>query len=121
MLRSYFSAREYAFEDGRLGEDRSVAAPFQRQAESVTYTADGSALMFGSEGVRSDVVRVETEGGSGGSGGGREQGKPSGSGSAGDEAGGEEGDGKGGAGLGAAIVVGVAVLWFALRRKRGQG
>ncbi|MFD5640522.1 WD40 repeat domain-containing protein, partial [Streptomyces anulatus] len=121
VLRSYFSAREYAFEDGRLGEDRSVAAPFQRQAESVTYTADGSALMFGSEGARSDVVRVETEGGSGGSGGGREQGKPSGSGSAGDEAGGEEGDGKGGAGLGAAIVVGVAVLWFALRRKRGQG
>ncbi|MER6022209.1 WD40 repeat domain-containing protein [Streptomyces anulatus] len=124
VLRSYFSAREYAFEDGRLGEDRSVAAPFQRQAESVTYTADGSALMFGSEGARSDVVRVETEGG-GGSGGGREQGKPSGSGSAGDEAGGEaggeEGDGKGGTGLGAAIVVGVAVLWFALRRKRGQG
>lgn len=78
VLRSYFSAREYAFEDGRLGEDRSVAAPFQRQAESVTYTADGSALMFGSEGARSDVVRVETEGGGGGSGGGQEQGSPRG-------------------------------------------
>ncbi len=49
-LRSYFSARVYAFENGRLGESRAVAAPFQRQAESVTYTADGSALMFGSEG-----------------------------------------------------------------------
>ncbi len=126
VLRSYFSAREYAFENGRLGEDRSVAAPFQRQAESVTYTADGSALMFGSEGAGSDVVRVEVEGG--GSGGGQEQGKPSGSGGAGGEAGdqgggggGEEGDGKGGAGLGAAIVVGVGVLWFALRRKRVQG
>lgn len=121
VLRSYFSAREYAFENGRLGEDRSVAAPFQRQAESVTYTADGSALMFGSEGAQSDVVRVEVEGG--GSGGGQEQGKPSGSvgGEAGDQGGGEEGDGKGGAGLGAAIVVGVGVLWFALRRKRGQG
>ncbi|MFJ9922144.1 WD40 repeat domain-containing protein [Streptomyces rubiginosohelvolus] len=121
VLRSYFSAREYAFENGRLGEDRSVAAPFQRQAESVTYTADGSALMFGSEGAQSDVVRVEVEGG--GSGGGQEQGKPSGSagGEAGDQGGGEEGDGKGGAGLGAAIVVGAGVLWFALRRKRGQG
>lgn len=77
MLRSYFSAREYAFEDGRLGEDTSVAAPFQRQAESVTYTADGSALMFGSEGARSEVVRVETEGGKGsgsGSGGGSGEG-----------------------------------------------
>lgn len=123
VLRSYFSAREYAFENGRLGEDRSVAAPFQRQAESVTYTADGSALMFGSEGTRSGVVRVETEGGGGGSGGGQDRGKPSGSGSAGDETGGREGDGdgEGGAGLGAAIVVGVAVLWFALRRKRGRG
>ncbi|MDX3610212.1 WD40 repeat domain-containing protein, partial [Streptomyces sp. FL06-04B] len=50
---------------------------------------------------------------------------PSGSvglgGEAGDRGGGEEGDGKGGAGLGAAIVVGAGVLWFALRRKRGQG
>lgn len=50
VLRSYFSARVYGFEGGRLGESRAVAAPFQRQAESVTYTADGSALMFGSEG-----------------------------------------------------------------------
>ncbi|WP_098897103.1 hypothetical protein [Streptomyces sp. st77] len=127
VLRSYFSAREYAFENGRLGEDRSVAAPFQRQAESVTYTADGSALMFGSEGARSDVVRVEVAGG--GSGGDQDRGKPSGSGGAGGEAGdqgdggGEDGGGedggKGGAGLGAAIVVGAGVLWFALRRKRG--
>ncbi|SBU97454.1 hypothetical protein YW5DRAFT_05519 [Streptomyces sp. Ncost-T6T-1] len=125
VLRSYFSAREYAFENGRLGEDRSVAAPFQRQAESVTYTADGSALMFGSEGARSDVVRVEVAGG--GSGGDQDRGKPSGSGGAGGEAGdqgggggdGGEDGGKGGAGLGAAIVVGAGVLWFALRRKRG--
>ncbi|MFD7745571.1 WD40 repeat domain-containing protein [Streptomyces sp. NPDC059698] len=124
VLRSYFSAREYAFEDGRLGEDRSVAAPFQRQAESVTYTADGSALMFGSEGERSEVVRVEVEGGGPG-GGGREQGKPSGSGGAAGEAGEDEGDGagegKGSAGLGAAVVVGAGVLWFALRGKRKRG
>ncbi len=128
VLRSYFSAREYAFENGRLGEDRSVAAPFQRQAESVTYTADGSALMFGSEGERSDVVRVEVEGGGSG-GGGRGQGKPSGAGGGAGEAGDGEGDGAGGgegkgsAGIGAAIVVGAGVLWFALRgrRKRGVG
>ncbi|MGW6712712.1 WD40 repeat domain-containing protein [Streptomyces globisporus] len=122
VLRSYFSAREYAFENGRLGEDRSVAAPFQRQAESVTYTADGSALMFGSEGAGSEVVRVEVEGG--GSGSGQEQEKPAGGagGEAGEQGGGGgEGDGRGGAGLGAAIVVGAGVLWFALRRKRGQG
>ncbi|MFE3368183.1 WD40 repeat domain-containing protein [Streptomyces sp. NPDC059173] len=122
VLRSYFSAREYAFEDGRLGEDRPVAAPFQRQAESVTYTADGAALMFGSEGARSGVVRVEVEGGGSGD-GGREQGKSSGSagGEAGDQGGGEADEGRGGVGLGAAIVVGAGVLWLALRRKRGQG
>ncbi|MFD8585283.1 WD40 repeat domain-containing protein [Streptomyces californicus] len=124
VLRSYFSAREYAFENGRLGEDRSVAAPFQRQAESVTYTADGSALMFGSEGERSDVVRVEVEGGGSG-GGGREQGKPSGAGGAageaGDGEGGGDGEGKGSAGIGAAVVVGAGVLWFALRGRRKRG
>ncbi|MEW2066344.1 WD40 repeat domain-containing protein [Streptomyces sp. NPDC007346] len=126
VLRSYFSARVYDFEDGRLGESRSIAAPFQRQAESVTYTADGSALMFGSEGVRSGVVRVEVEGGGkpGAGTGGQEQGKPSGGGSPaeGDEgAGGDQGDdGKGSVGLGAVIIIGVGALWFALRR-RGRG
>nr|WP_244209632.1 esterase-like activity of phytase family protein [Streptomyces nanshensis] len=126
-LRSYFSARVYAFENGRLGESRAVAAPFQRQAESVTYTADGSALMFGSEGTRSGVVRVEVEGGgkpdgSGGTGDGQEQGKPAGNGSPGQGgSAGQEDDGKGSVGLGAAIIIGVGALWFALRRKRGQG
>ncbi|WP_339152436.1 WD40 repeat domain-containing protein [Streptomyces sp. F41] len=125
-LRSYFSARVYAFENGRLGESRAVAAPFQRQAESVTYTADGSALMFGSEGTRSGVVRVEVEGGgkpdgSGGTGDGQEQGKPAGNGSPGQGgSAGQEDDGKGSVGLGAAIIIGVGALWFALRRKRGR-
>ncbi|MFE5907589.1 WD40 repeat domain-containing protein [Streptomyces wedmorensis] len=63
VLRGYFSAREYAWKDGRLGDDgTSVSAPFQGQAESVTYTADGSALMFGSEGRGSRVVRVDRPG-----------------------------------------------------------
>lgn len=119
-LRSYFSAREYAFENGRLGADRPVAAPFQRQAESVTYTADGSALMFGSEGARSGVVRVEVEGGPGngsdsGSGAPSKGGERDGADKAGD------GDGGGNAALGAAVLVGVAALWLALKRRRGQG
>lgn len=123
VLRSYFSARVYDFEDGRLGESRAVAAPFQRQAESVTYTADGSALMFGTEGVRSGVVRVEVEGGGRQEGGTGGQGKPSGSGPAEGEdgEGGDQGEGKGGVGLGAVIIVGVGALWFALKRRRGQG
>ncbi|WP_103534894.1 hypothetical protein [Streptomyces sp. SM11] len=121
VLRSYFSAREYVFEKGRLGEDRPVRAPFQRQAESVTYTADGSALMFGSEGARSGVVRVEVEGGPGsGSGSGADSGSGSdeGSGSAA-KGGGEAGGRDGNVALGAAVVVGAAVLWLALKRRRG--
>ncbi|MER7882063.1 WD40 repeat domain-containing protein [Streptomyces fimicarius] len=123
-LRSYFSAREYAFENGRLGADRPVAAPFQRQAESVTYTADGTALMFGSEGARSGVVRVEVEGGPGnGSDSGSGSGAPSKGGERGgaDKAGDGEGEGGGNAALGAAVLVGVAALWLALKRRRGQG
>ncbi|KOX21115.1 MULTISPECIES: hypothetical protein [unclassified Streptomyces] len=60
VLRGYFTAREYAWKDGRPeGEGAPVGVPFQGQAESVTYTADGSALMFGSEGRSSRVLRVE--------------------------------------------------------------
>ncbi|MEW1613929.1 MULTISPECIES: WD40 repeat domain-containing protein [unclassified Streptomyces] len=122
VLRSYFSARVYGFEGGRLGESRSVAAPFQRQAESVTYTADGSALMFGSEGARSGVVRVEAEGGGSPAGGGQEKGKPSGSGSPSQGADDDQGGGgKGSVGLGAVLIIGVGALWFARKRRRGQG
>ncbi|MFD7322030.1 WD40 repeat domain-containing protein [Streptomyces sp. NPDC059875] len=60
VLRGYFSAKEYVWEDGRLGDaGTGVGAPFQGQAESATYTKDGAALMFGSEGTNSKVVRVD--------------------------------------------------------------
>ncbi|WP_030208539.1 membrane protein [Streptomyces bikiniensis] len=66
VLRGYFAAREYAWKDGRIeGEGVSVGVPFQGQAESVTYTADGSALMFGSEGKESRVLRVDPPSGGG--------------------------------------------------------
>ncbi|MFF7816013.1 WD40 repeat domain-containing protein [Streptomyces roseolus] len=62
LLRSYFSAREYVWKDGRIeGDGTSPGAPFQGQAESVTYTPDGSAYLFGSEGQGSRVVRVERQ------------------------------------------------------------
>jgi hypothetical protein len=60
VLRGYFSAREYPWRNGRPeGDGTSVGAPFQGQAESVTYTLDGSAFMFGSEGRDSRVIRVD--------------------------------------------------------------
>ncbi|MFE4055524.1 WD40 repeat domain-containing protein [Streptomyces sp. NPDC059096] len=113
-LRSYFSARAYVWKDGRLGADHRVRAPIQRQAESVTYTTDGSALMFGSEGSRSGVVRVDLNkesGGNASSGGG--------SSSSGDSGTGASGSGQTGNATFGAIVLGVgAVLYLGYQRLR---
>ncbi|MGW7438935.1 WD40 repeat domain-containing protein [Streptomyces sp. NPDC054849] len=58
-LRGYFTARTYPWTDGRpTGEGERVDAPWQGQAESVTYTPDGSTLMFGAEGEGSRVIAV---------------------------------------------------------------
>ncbi|MFE4262398.1 WD40 repeat domain-containing protein [Streptomyces sp. NPDC056883] len=59
VLRGYLWAKTYPWKDGRpAGDGEAVAAPWQGQAESVTYTADGSTLMFGAEGANSRVVAV---------------------------------------------------------------
>ncbi|WP_405389321.1 esterase-like activity of phytase family protein [Streptomyces sp. NBC_01102] len=115
VLRSYFSTRGYAFEDGRLGADYRVSVPLQGQSESVTFTADGSAMMFGSEGERSEVVRVDVEGGGNGGGGTR---VPAREGSGG---GAESSDGGGPSVTGGAVLLGVIVLAvIGVRRRRGQ-
>ncbi|MFE2146910.1 WD40 repeat domain-containing protein [Streptomyces sp. NPDC059456] len=68
-LRGYFFARTYPWKDGRPeGQGERVDAPWQGQAESVTYSADGSTLLFGSEGASSRVVAVPVVPAAGGSG-----------------------------------------------------
>ncbi|MGW6985675.1 WD40 repeat domain-containing protein [Streptomyces sp. NPDC054932] len=58
-LRGYFTARTYPWKDGLpVGEGERLDAPWQGQAESVTYTPDGSTLMFGAEGEGSRVIAV---------------------------------------------------------------
>lgn len=58
-LRGYLWAKTYPWKDGRpTGDGEAVGAPWQGQAESVTYTADGTTLMFGAEGANSRVVAV---------------------------------------------------------------
>lgn len=84
-LRSYVGGRMYRFEDGKPTEDGRLDVPLQRQGESMTYTADGSAIVFGSEGEQSDLVRREVEGGGDSS-------------SDGADGSGESGGGSGGAG-----------------------
>ncbi|MFF8959480.1 WD40 repeat domain-containing protein [Streptomyces sp. NPDC014894] len=90
VLRSYFSARGYEWKNGRLGADERVRAPIQRQSESVTYTADGGALMFGSEGEGSEVERVGLKKSGGGDAPARASGAAAGSDGGAD--GGEPGD-----------------------------
>ncbi|WP_149183503.1 WD40 repeat domain-containing protein [Streptomyces sp. TRM49041] len=125
VLRSYFSARGYEWKNGRLGADDRVRAPILGQSESVTYTADGSALLFGTEGESSRVVRVPVEGtGAEPAGTGGPSPRPSGSSGAaaspGDGGGGDGGDGEGaGSGLAVGLVALGAALLLGFRRLRG--
>ncbi|NWF27870.1 WD40 repeat domain-containing protein [Streptomyces sp. PKU-EA00015] len=113
VLRSYFSARGYAWENGRLGADHRVRAPIQGQAESVTYTLDGKALLFGTEGEQSTVERVELPREEEGSGGGSA--RPGGGEASGAGGGDEEADVTT---YGLLVLGGGALLVFALRRRR---
>ncbi|MEU7567419.1 WD40 repeat domain-containing protein [Streptomyces fradiae] len=124
VLRGYFSARGYAWKDGRLGADERVRAPILGQSESVTYTVDGTALLFGTEGARSRVARVPVEG-TGAAPSPDAPGGPSGTGgtgAAGTGGGQAQGDGAPG---GSAYTVGLlalgAALLLGLRRLRGRG
>ncbi|MFI2368300.1 WD40 repeat domain-containing protein [Streptomyces sp. NPDC018833] len=113
VLRSYFSARGYAWKNGRLGADHRVRAPIQGQAESVTYTLDGKALMFGTEGEQSTVERVELPSKEEDSGGDDRPG------AGGDQAAADdEGMEPGVTAYGLLVLAGGAVLVFALRRRR---
>ncbi|AWI29696.1 hypothetical protein [Streptomyces tirandamycinicus] len=117
VLRSYFSARAYAWRDGRLGDDRHVGAPLQGQAESVTFTPDGRSLMFGTEGERSEVVRRDA---------GRDDGtgpdaaSPSSSGGADPSARGA-GDDDQGLAVPAGAVVAAVLAFLVLRSRRRRG
>ncbi|MFE6976331.1 WD40 repeat domain-containing protein [Streptomyces sp. NPDC057682] len=118
VLRSYFSARGYAFANGRLGEDYAVESPLLPQSESVTYTADGSALMFGSEGEQSDVVRVDLK--KNGDGTGRAGGKSPSSAGAGGTAGDDGPTVPRTTLTGVAVLAGIGLLlWVGRRRRKG--
>ena len=60
VIRTYLGARLYSVNpDGSPGRTlTSIDLPVQKQGESVTYTADGTALLVGSEGVAQPVYRV---------------------------------------------------------------
>lgn len=59
VLRGYFSATVFSAPGQEVG---GVSVPIQRQGESVAWSKDGTSLLFGSEGKRSQVRRVELKG-----------------------------------------------------------
>ncbi|MEU3171493.1 WD40 repeat domain-containing protein [Streptomyces sp. NPDC007000] len=110
-VRSYFGGIQYAWDDatdGKIERKGRLSVPLAGQGESVSYSADGSRLMYGSEGEQSPVESREVPGGGGAGGGGGES--SGGGGSAADGEGGAGGDG-----LGVGVVVVGAVL-LGLRR-----
>ncbi|MFG1808997.1 hypothetical protein [Streptomyces sp. NPDC049040] len=58
VLRGYFWAAEYRWVDGAPQKLTDLEVPMQPQGEGVTFTTDGKALMYGSEGKNSEVWRA---------------------------------------------------------------
>ncbi|MFF1274049.1 WD40 repeat domain-containing protein [Streptomyces marokkonensis] len=111
-VRGYFGGIHYAWNDGGIQRKGRLSVPLQGQGESVTYSADGTRLMYGSEGTESPVESREAPGGGGGGGdgeGARAEGGES-----------TAGDGNGNTVTVVAAAVVVAVL-FALVRRRRRG
>lgn len=63
-LRGYFTAQMYRWRKSGAPEPihRQLSVPIQTQGESVTFTPDGGALWFGSEGAGSTVQPAVLEG-----------------------------------------------------------
>jgi hypothetical protein len=62
VLRGYFWSAEYTWTGGAPHKLTDLRVPMQPQGEGVTFTADGRALMYGSEGKDSEVWRVALTG-----------------------------------------------------------
>ncbi|MEV0484206.1 WD40 repeat domain-containing protein [Streptomyces sp. NPDC050508] len=108
-VRGYFGGIYYDWNGGKIKRGGRLDVPLQGQGESVSYSVDGTKLMYGSEGTDSPVQAEDAPGGSSGS-----SKSPSGGGSS------ASGDGGGGSGnevkVGALAVVVVCGAVFGLRR-----
>ncbi|MFI2642751.1 WD40 repeat domain-containing protein [Streptomyces sp. NPDC018610] len=114
-VRGYFGGIYYDWNGGRIKRAGRLDVPLQGQGESVTYTADGTELLYGSEGADSPVQAKDAPGGGGG-------GSKSPSGSASSSSSGSGGGGFGGTVRTGAVVAVLAVAaLFGLRRFTRRG
>lgn len=113
-VRGYFGGIYYDWNGGGIERRGRLEMPLQGQGESVSYSADGSKLMYGSEGADSSVEAKDApEGASSGT-------SPSVDGSSASAAG--EGTGVGGSVKVGVVVLAVgAVALFGMRRRRRRG
>ncbi|MEV5317035.1 WD40 repeat domain-containing protein [Streptomyces sp. NPDC052687] len=111
VVRSYFGAIAYDWNGGRLKKTGRLGVPFLGQGESVTYTADGSRLMYGAEGSESSVEPGDVPGGGA-------EGAESPAGAGGADPGKEEDGGGVSAGKGALAIAAAAVALLGLSRLR---
>ncbi|GGJ31572.1 WD40 repeat domain-containing protein [Streptomyces brasiliensis] len=109
-VRGYFGGIYYDWSGGHIERRGRLNVPLQGQGESVSYSADGTKLMFGSEGAGSAVEAQDAPGGAGNS-----PKSPSGGGSSAVIGGGDSSDRFK---VGAVAVAVAAVALFGLRRRR---
>ncbi|WP_330458456.1 WD40 repeat domain-containing protein [Streptomyces sp. NBC_00820] len=111
-VRGYFGGISYDWNGGEIKRKGRLDVPLQGQGESVSYTADGTRLMFGSEGANSAVQAQDAPEGAASA-------SKSPSAAGGSASGGGDGLGSGGNLRTGAVVVAVgAAVLFGLRRMR---
>ncbi|MGW7817275.1 WD40 repeat domain-containing protein [Streptomyces puniciscabiei] len=114
-VRGYLGGIYYDWNGGRIKREGQLDVPLQGQGEGVSYSVDGTKLLYSSEGADSEVVAKDAPG--------RPASESPSPGGGSVTAGGGSGGAGGGSGLkvGAAVVaVGLAAL-FGLRRLRRRG
>jgi hypothetical protein len=108
-VRGYLGGISYDWNGGKIKRKGRLNVPLQGQGESVTYTADGSKLMYGAEGADSPVQAYDAPGGVGSAN------SSSGSGSSASEGDGDSGS-SGNLKVGA-VLAGVALVVLYVRRR----
>jgi WD40 repeat protein len=106
-VRGYFGGIYYAWNGGRIKREGRLDVPLQGQGESVSYSPDGTKLLYGSEGEDSPVQAEDVPG--------DDSKSPAAGGSS--DASGSSGGGVGGnVKIGALAVVAAAAAVFGIRR-----
>ncbi|MGW4302184.1 WD40 repeat domain-containing protein [Streptomyces sp. NPDC004646] len=116
-VRGYFGGVYYDWNGGRIKRKGRLDVPLQGQGESVSYSVDGTKLLYGSEGAESSVRALDAPKGSTDASSSK---SPSGGG--GSASGDGDGAGSGGnVGMGAVVVALGAAALFGVRRMRRKG